>query len=119
MSDVKPVLIEPTPGRVVHYYPGHDRSAPPLAAHVAKVIDHRTVNLMVISAIGMPFPVLGVQLLQEDDVPPPRATAGDYAHDMPHQKGHASWMPYQKKVVAGEIEPTQHARGKRVPGEPS
>ena len=80
-------MIEPTIGRVVHYYASHN--VRPQAAIVCDVIDTRTVGLMVVghdgSTVAMPSPVLLVQ--PEDDIP------GD--------RSYCAWMPYQVKKDFG------------------
>ena len=75
-------MIQPTPGRIVHYHPTYPHSAP-LAAIVAGVHDARSVNLLVIHDDGSTFPALETILLQDDDKAP-----GD--------KPYAEWMAFQK-----------------------
>jgi hypothetical protein len=81
-------MIPPTPGRVVHYFPGPQDPTPiykgePLAAHVARVINNREVNLLVIRADGITYGRHNVRLLQDDD-------------KAPSEGGYAAWMDYQK-----------------------
>lgn len=85
-------MIKPTPGRVVHYFPGPQDPTPifkgePLAAHIARAINDREVNLMVIRADGITYGRHNVRLLQDTD---PR----------PAELGHAEWMDYQKGQAA-------------------
>jgi hypothetical protein len=92
-------MIEPTPGRVVWYWPGEfepivrplprDGVPRPLAAHIANVHTSRSVTLMVIDANGCPQPRALVQLRQNDD-----AIIGD------GRLGYCEWMPFQKGQVA-------------------
>ncbi len=79
-------MIEPTVGRVVHYYTGiedKEDGVHPLAAHVCAVHNDRMVNLLVISQDGSTFGKTSVQLLQQGD-PAPQA---DFCEWMPFQKG--------------------------------
>lgn len=78
-------MITPTVGRVVWYFtPG---SSLPLAAHICHVFDDRTVNLMVISGIGEPFPAASVPLVQDDDTKP---SGSPWCEWMPYQRGQAA-----------------------------
>lgn len=83
-------MIEPTPGRIVWYFPsieeGRDPNGQPLAAMVAKVLDVRSVNLTVSHGDGSTYGRQAVQLLQDDDAVP--------------ETTHATWMPYQKGQAA-------------------
>lgn len=78
--------IEPTIGRVVHFFP-HVDSAPdplPFAALLAGINDGGTINLAVFARDGSTYPVQGVKLLQGDE---PAPVEGHYAAWMPFQKG--------------------------------
>lgn len=77
-------MIAPTVGRVVWYRPD-DGTDQRFAAHVAKVHDDATVNLMVIDPAGIPFAKQFVTLVQDGAVPQP---------------GECEWMPYQKGQAA-------------------
>jgi len=78
-------MIEPTVGRVVHYY--DSKSGGPLAAHVAYVHTNRLVNLLVISPHGNTYGAQRVRLLQDDDKPEGEAT---WCQWMDYQKGQAA-----------------------------
>lgn len=78
--------IQPTPGRVVWYYPApHDGIAQlngqPLAAIVAGVHNDNLVNLAVFDAYGNAQQRSSVHLVQPGE-------------DRPNS-AHATWMPYQ------------------------
>lgn len=94
-------VIEPTPGRVLWFYPASDDarlatlSEAPLAAIVAKVISDRMVNLMVVADDGHPVGRVSQTLVQDGDTVP--------------QRPYATWMPYQRAVASGQIAPTLHA----------
>jgi hypothetical protein len=83
-------MIDPTPGRVVHYRPpGSHPSDQPHAAHIAFVHNARLVNLMIISDDGIAYPGTEIPLLQDGDPVPTGA-----------HRGYAEWMPYQKGQAA-------------------
>lgn len=89
------VKIKPTVGRVVHYWvarPSPQRE--PLAAIVCSVISDTCVNLSVFDHGGNQSPETHVTLIQDGDVRP--------------ESAYCEWMPYQKQVAAGQIEPTLH-----------
>ena len=84
-------MITPSVGRIVWFFPELEQRDPngqPLAALVAKVIDDRTVNLMVSAADGSTFGRQHVALLQPDDQRP-------YDPVERPDQAHATWMPYQ------------------------
>ncbi|MCY1167114.1 hypothetical protein D9M73_70710 [compost metagenome] len=96
------MLIPPTPGRVVWFYPdpnsaesGFARNidGQPLAALIARVWSDRMVNLMVVDANGVCHPRTSVHLVQEDGEPQP---SGDYCTWMPFQKGQAAKADAEK-----------------------
>lgn len=97
--------IEPTVGRVLHYHPENDDSRleridnqEPLAAIIAQVRPDGLLNLSVVAQDGHPVGRTRVRLFQDgEEIVEP-------------ERGYAVWMPYQKKVAAGEIEPTLHAK---------
>lgn len=104
-------MIVPTVGRVVWFHHGQESAyKEALAAHVAAVNDDGTVNLMVISQRGEPFPMCGVPLIQDDDKAP--ATA------------YAEWVPFQKQsaakvgptVSAGPAQESKAAEGTKAAG---
>lgn len=83
-----PIVMIPTVGRVVWYYPGQNdplsvRGVQPLAAHVCRVWSDRMVNLMVIDPDGNPTPRTSVPLVRPGDEAPGDSTS------------YCSWMPYQ------------------------
>lgn len=85
-------MIKPTPGRVVWYTPCDDDPTPKfrgekLAAHIARVINDRLVNLLVIRADGVTYGRHDVILVQDGDE---RPKEGRYCEWMPYQKGQAA-----------------------------
>lgn len=84
-------MIKPTVGRVVWFRhlvdapSGHDASQP-CDAHVLKVNEDGTVNLMVFGQMGGITPFLGVVLRQEGEALP----QGNYCEWMPYQVGQAA-----------------------------
>ena len=85
-------MIRPTPGRVVWYTPCADDPTPKfkgekLSAHIARVINDRLVNLLVIRADGITYGRHDVILVQEGDDHP---AGGRYCEWMPYQKGQAA-----------------------------
>ena len=93
----------PTIGRVILYRPTqHDHEGgmqifgddPVMDAHIVFVWNPDLVNLVVFDHNGHQHRRTSVPLLQEGD---------------PKKGGYCEWMPYQKKVAAGEIAPTLHA----------
>jgi hypothetical protein len=84
-------MIEPTPGRIVWFFPsieqGRDPNGQPLAAIVAKVLSERYLNLTVCHGDGTTYAAQSIQLLQDDDTAPEGAA-------------HATWMPFQKGQAA-------------------
>lgn len=94
----EPVVTQPTPGRIVWYYPTlRDVSmmdmaevGVPLAGIVGYVHDTRTVNLSVVTPLCEHVAILEVTLLQEGD---------KYPND-PEDGGFATWMPYQLAQAA-------------------
>ncbi len=84
------MVIKPTAGRVVWYYPeGSTEATQPMAAIVAAVWGDNCVNLMVIGTNGVPLshPPTSVTLVQEG-AERPRAVDGTFVR-------HCTWMPYQ------------------------
>ncbi len=78
--------IPPTVGRVVWFNPGMgDRPDVRFAAHVARVNEDGTVNLMVINESGHPSSFMDVELVQDG---------------APCGPGQCEWMPYQKGQAA-------------------
>lgn len=93
-------MIKPTPGRVVHYYPnGKGPGNPPLAATIAFVHSDTMINIGYLDQNGGHRSATSVTLLQHE------------YETAPPWNSFAEWMPYQKQVAAGEIPPTQHAKG--------
>lgn len=79
-------VIEPTVGRIVHFYP--DRHSSERAAIVACVHDTRCVNLGVFTFSGSHEARTSVPLVQPGENPP---SAGPFC----------CWMPYQVKKAHG------------------
>jgi len=93
------MLIPPTVGRVVWYYPdGSSEDAQPLAAVVTAVWGDRCVNLAIFEKNGVPMshPPISVRLLQDEDTPP-RRTDGALAQ-------HCCWMPFQREQARRHAE---------------
>lgn len=93
-------MIVPTVGRVVLFKPGRSFTgyiAPDefIPAFVCKVYSNTLINVGGFDAEGHPFRDTSVRLLQDNDLP---------------LKGEAycQWMPYQKAVAAGTIDPVLH-----------
>lgn len=93
-----PVIITPTPGRVVWYRPSRDEidaqqfayfdETQPLAATVGYVWNDRMVNLSVVDQNGATFRRTSVQLVQDGDETPNGLTP--FAEWVQHQKGQAA-----------------------------
>lgn len=82
------MIIKPTAGRVVWFYPGvHNplASDQPLAAIVTYVHSDHLVNLAVFDANGALHPKTSIELRQEGDEDLGRTSEGPYC----------AWMPYQ------------------------
>ncbi len=119
------MIISPTPGRVVWFYPSSTdealqsfesvRAKEPLAAHVAKVWSDTCVNLMVIDPNGYTHSRTSVLLCQEEKVRP----ASGFAEWMPFQKGQARAAADVGTVgaqqPASDIESEIIAKGKTAP----
>jgi hypothetical protein len=79
------MVIKPTIGRVVWYWPkavhGY-KDDQPLAAIVVFVHSDHLVNLITFSPTGIPLPKVSVYLAQE-------------GVEHPFKEGFAQWMPYQ------------------------
>lgn len=86
----KPVIIKPTVGRVVLYYPKRSEGmgGGPLAAIVSAVHSDTVVSLVVFCPHGTTNSRKGVRLVQEGGDP---ATANE---------PHCEWMQYQKGQAA-------------------
>lgn len=90
-------MIQPTVGRVVHYYPDKNtaesnftrHNGGPFAAVVAYVWNPRMVNLTVLDHNGQPHSRTSVQLVQPED-------AGPAMQGM----AYCEWMLYQKGQAA-------------------
>jgi len=98
------MIIQPTIGRVVWYYPPADQRIPgqpndqPLKADVTYVWGDRMVNLMAVTPNGTPFGVTSVTLVQDGDATPIER----YAVWMPYQKGQAAKAEaLEQKLGAG------------------
>jgi hypothetical protein len=93
-------MIIPTVGRVVWFWPEGKTSddQQPCPAIIAYVWSDRLINIAFFDMNGEPDNETSVPLIQEGEPYPPTR--------------YCEWMPYQKKVAAGEIEPTLHAQPK-------
>jgi hypothetical protein len=110
------IMITPTPGRVVWYYPSqHERTCEvtnaadhlpagdaPLAAHIAYVHSNALVNLMVIDANGFPHGRTSVLLVQTDQV---GQQGGSYCAWMPYQLGQAAKTEALQALQGGAPNP--------------
>lgn len=85
------ILIKPTVGRVVLFYPGkgdehfEDQGSGPFAATVCAVHSDFLINVVAFNEFGESEGRLTVTLVQDDDPTP----AGAYATWMPYQIGQA------------------------------
>lgn len=85
------MIIKPSVGRVVHYYPPGRKNAEPQAAIITKVHEERVVNLAIFNEAGQPVlePPTSILLVQEGD-------------DAPDGGGYCGWMPYQQEKAKQE-----------------
>lgn len=89
--------IEPTVGRVVHYYPSDDDHphfyvGDPHAAIITEVHSNRMVNIVAFGSTGESHGMTSVDLVQPGD-------------DTPDGGHYCAWMPYQ----VGQAERTKQA----------
>jgi len=101
-------MIEPTEGRIVHFYPHRD-AAPdqrPFAAMLAGINDNGTINLTVSARDGSTYAVQNVPLLQGNDAPPPY---GHFAAWMPFQKAQAARTDVAEGPLAGKLDALEKA----------
>lgn len=95
-------MIKPTVGRVVLFRPASNQQTAGFtptrecAALICYVHSDTMVNLAVFDGNGVQHPCTSVTLIQDGEAEPEN---GYFAY----------WMPYQKKVAAGEIPPVLHA----------
>jgi hypothetical protein len=103
------VRIEPTVGRVVHYYhrdPAHDdpeteaQIIGPQAALLCGVNADGTINVAHFDEQGNCRPATNVLLLQDEDAEPDEETL-NWAEWMPFQKGQAQKTEELEKAVRG------------------
>ena len=88
--------ITPTVGRVVWFRTWNGKGYDPeLAAHVAKVNDNGTINVMLIMGNGSTRPITDVPLIQEGD-PKPRDSFCEW---MPYQRGQAAKTEQAESVA--------------------
>ena len=95
------MIIKPTVGRVVWYYPPtnsgesgfarHSTPGEPLAAIIARVWNDNCVNLSVFDANGIAHSRTSVTLIHDDD--------------SKTDSGHCRWMPFQKGQAAKQDAP--------------
>lgn len=87
------ISIQPTPGRVLWYYPSKDEKTGlhlpfllhgegPLAASIAHINPNGTLNLGVLDSSGNHHSRQGIVLVQDGE-------------DVPAEDAYATWMPYQ------------------------
>jgi len=93
-QEAPPIVIKPTVGRVVHYYPGINERVmcngkDPVIGLVAAVLSDRSVNLACFDAEGRPFNRECILLIQPGDEVPEHRNIG-----------YAAWMGYQIDQVA-------------------
>ncbi len=102
LAPSKPEPIQPTVGRVVHYWGREVRfvKSAALAAIVTAVHSDRLVNLVVFDVRGSSGGVANVVLVQPGETPP-------------LDSGFCSWMPYQVKKASGS-ESGEKAAGEEV-----
>lgn len=94
--------ITPTVGRVVWFFvhPEHHyafkKAEPgkPLAAIIASVVDDNLLNLTVFDAVGVPWSMINVPLLQDGAL-------------FPSKGAYATWMPYQLGQAKKEVDGAQ------------
>lgn len=112
------IMITPTPGRVVWYYPSvHERTCEvtdtvnhlaagdqPLAAHIAYVHSNALVNLMVIDANGFPRCRTSVYLAQNEPSEA-QVQGGAYCTWMPYQLGQAAKIKTLQALQGGAPNP--------------
>lgn len=99
-------MISPSIGRVVWYWPAdpENRDYPsdqPQAAIIVHVWTDRRVNLFIMPECRSGYNKQGVRLLQDGD-------------ERPQMGAFAEWMPYQKAVASGAIQPTLHAQPEKT-----
>lgn len=85
------MVIPPTVGRVVLYYPAGQSPTTgqqPQAATVAYVHSDTCINVSVVNHEGAQRGLCSVELVQDD------------TDNAPRTGGHARWMPYQKGQAA-------------------
>ncbi|RJP48789.1 MAG: hypothetical protein C4586_08745 [Anaerolineaceae bacterium] len=92
------MLIKPTVGRVVWYWPAGAKVEQPFAATVAYVHSDHMVNLSVIDANGHQFPAMSIPLVQDNEETP----GLPYCCWMPYQKGQAAKTEVLEKKLSGE-----------------
>lgn len=91
------MIIKPTVGRVLWYYPKGEQDKQPLAAIVACVWSDTCVNLAIFDANGVPYPK-----------PPTSILLVQEGNEVPSGGHYCTWMPYQRQVAAGAIPPVHH-----------
>lgn len=90
-------MIRPTIGRVVLVHERRGSADPecPEPAFVCYVHNDRSINVAGFNAVGKPFQLVHLPLVQGDETKPVKGE-------------HAAWMPYQKQVAAGAIPAVLH-----------
>lgn len=98
-------MITPTVGRVVWYYPaGRSKDEQPCAATIAYVHDDNLINIGYWPSEGPPAWDKNVLLVQDEN-----------SYGNPDGGGWCCWMPYQKNVAAGKVDPVLHADPAKAP----
>lgn len=101
-------MIEPTVGRVVHFYPNMDRGVPqhtqpgPWKADIVDVHTDRLVNLAAFDPGGEHHALTSQILVQPDDEIPAPGTA------------YCTWMPYQTRKQTGSESGEQAAGTQQI-----
>lgn len=95
-------MIKPTVGRVVWFFPSLNddvarRDNQPFCAHIVYVHNDHLINVAYFDHNGALSAAHSVPL---DEDP------------FPTSEAFATWMPYQKQVASGAVQPTLHAEPK-------
>lgn len=89
MSELK-TIIEPTVGRMVHYYENYQHGDnPPLSGQIAFVHSDRLINIGYLDTLGGHFGKINVPLIQPNDDLPARGK-GSYATVVGYHIGQAA-----------------------------
>lgn len=106
-------VIVPTVGRIVWVWrKSKDKQLQPEAALVTYVHNERMINAAGFDAVGKPFALGSVRLIQEGD--PVVDGSGPYAEWMPYQLGQA-----KRETPAQSLPPATNPAGKPGPTAPA